>query len=199
MSQASGQAPVVGGRDRALLQDGVGDLAQHRDEAAHELDARHLQGEDRDRAFGALPVVGGGDVEGHLKDKRGLAHRGTCAADDEVSRVEAGGHRVEVGKADLEALHGLPRLQDRVDVHEELLREGRDGLEVLAELLAAHLEDELLRLVDLLLDVGHLGVVDHPDDLAARLFQAAHGGLVEDDLRVARAIGGAWDGRGRAR
>src|SRR5512137_1220963 len=70
------------------------DATERRNHAERELLTRHFHREDRDRL-----VVGDRRVLGDVERERRLAHRRPARDDDEIARLQPGGHLVEFGVA----------------------------------------------------------------------------------------------------
>ncbi len=131
---------------------------------------------------------------GDVERERGLAHRRARRQHDQVARLQAGGHAVEVVEAGAHAgdVLGavLVQLVDAVDqLHDELVH----ALEALARARAflADVEDLALGLVEDLRDRPALRVEGVGGDLVARRDQLAQHRALAHDLGIAADVGRA--------
>ena len=153
--------------------------------AEEQLLLRHLEAEDADRHVGL-----GADVLGDVQHQAGLPHRRPGRDDDQVGRLQAGRHLVEIGEAGGDAgdqLLARVQLLDRVEAG---LREVAQRDEAVADLVVGDGEDRVLGLVED--DVGVLlRLVGRREDLVGREDQVPEGGLLLDDPRVVLDVGRA--------
>ena len=161
---------------------------------AHEqLLLRHLEAEEADGHVGR-----GADVLRDVEDEAGLAHRRPRRDEDQVRRLQAGGHLVEIDEAGRHAGDEPLVLLQLLDRREAALHEIAQRHEPGADPVFGDREDRPLRLVEeqvrLLLRLVRLG-----QDLVGRVDQAAERRLLLDDLRVVLDVGRARHAVGQRR
>ena len=137
-----------------------------------------------------LAHVGLGDVEGDVGGERGLAHAGPAGEDDQIRRLQAAHHAVEVGQPGRDAgklavaLEGVRR---HVDGGRERVGEALEAAVVAAGL--GELVEPPLRLLDLVARRGLDGrVVGHVDHVLADPDQVAADGEVVDRAAVVLGV-----------
>src|SRR5690606_13750430 len=176
-TQALGVDPAVGG-----------------DQAQRQLRGRHFHREHRHRLLRLDRRV-----LGDVQREGGLAHRGTRGKDDQVRRLQAGGHVVELGVAGPQAGDVAAALEALLQHLEGVAQRGVEAGEVGAAAGAGLGDGE-----HLLLGAGQqLGAVAAfrleavVDDLGADLDQLPQHRLVAHDLGVGADVGGRRRGRGQ--
>ena len=170
------------------------DAADRGDQAQRQLRGRHFHREDRDRLLGLDRRV-----LGHVQRERGLAHRGTRGQDDQVGRLQAGGHLVEFGVAGRQAGDRCRRWRGASAARRRLrsapwctgtksLRPRAPASAIANTLLLGAGED--------LAAVAAVGLEAVVDDAGADVDQLPQHGLVAHDLGVGGDVGGRRRGAG---
>ena len=137
--------------------------------AQEQLLLRHFEAEDADRHVGL-----GADVLRHVQHEAGLAHRRPRRDDDQVRRLQARRHLVEIGEAGRHAGDQLLARVQLLDRVEAALRQVAQRHEAVAHLVVGDREDRVLGLVED--DVGFvLAVVGGRQNLVGREDQVAGG------------------------
>jgi hypothetical protein len=143
-----------------------------------ELGLGHLEREQGDR----LAVLDGG-VLGDVGGEGRLAHRWAGGQHDQVPVLEAAGEVVDVGEAGGRAREADVRARELLELVDLLVEDGLDRAHLGHAALVADLEQRRLGALDQLARLAavgqHLGL-----DLAGRLEDAPHQGVVADDAGV---------------
>src|SRR5713226_3717659 len=149
----------------------------------HELLLGHLEAQHQH----PLVVLHPG-VLGDVQREGGLAHGGAPRDDDEVARLEARRHPVEIVEAGGEPGDVLLAVVELLDVLEGILQDGphREGRPLHPPL--GDLEDQPLRVVEQLVHVVP-GLVALPDDVGGDADQVAQEGLLPDGGPVGEEVG----------
>ena len=153
--------------------------------AQEQLLLRHLEAEDADRHVGLGP-----DVLRHVQHQAGLPHRRARGDDDQVRRLQARGHLVEIGEAGRDAgdqLLARVQLLDRVEAG---LRQVAQRDEAVAHLVVGDREDRVLGLVEDEIGFFFAGVRGR-ENLVGREDQVSEGRLLLDDPGVVLDVGRA--------
>jgi hypothetical protein len=119
------------------------DARHRREQADEQLLARHLQAEEADRR--ALLQRG---VLGDVHDEAGLPHRGPGRHDDEIARLKAARHAIQVGEARGHAGHEPLLLEQQLDLRHALGDDVLHREEADAGAVLRDGEDRLFRLVE---------------------------------------------------
>ncbi len=151
-------------------------------EPLRDLDLGHLEREDRDRD----PVLHG-EVRRDPERERRLAHARAAGDDDEVARLEAGRHRVDVAEPGGRAGHLAAGLVHLRDLLEALAHEDLDVVEAAADPVLREVEHHLLGLVDELVRLAR-PVPAEPLDLLADEREPAERRHLAHDLRVVARV-----------
>ena len=121
------------------------------------------------------------EVRGHAERERGLAHAGAAGDDDQVARLEARRHVVDVAEPGGRAGHLAARLVHLRDLLEALAHELVDALEAAADPVLGEVEHHLLGSVDQLRRLAR-SIPAEPLDLLADDREAAQRRHLADDL-----------------
>ena len=156
-----------------------------RQQAQEELLLRHLEAEHPDGHVGLRA-----DVLRHVEREAGLPHRRAGGDDDQIGRLQARRHLVEVGEAGRHAGDELLVRVQLLDRLEARLREVAQRDEAVANLVVRDREDRMLGLVEDEVRVLR-ALVGRRDDLVRGGDQAPQRRLLLDDPRVVVDVGRA--------
>ena len=159
--------------------------------AHHQLLLAHLQGEDHRGNLFLVVGIGAG-ILGDVQGQGGLAHGGAGGDDDQVARLETGGHVVQIHIAGGDAGDMLLAVVQGFEDVEGFLEDRLHRHVLGAQLVLGDLVDLLLGHVQQLVDIGLL-VVAPGDDLGGHADQPAVDGLFLHDLAVVGDVGRRGD------